>query len=32
MEEKQLEGLSFDIEARIPGKLGRAGTIHTPHG
>lgn len=28
----QLKGLSFDIEARIPGQLGRAGTIHTPHG
>ncbi|MGI6512329.1 MAG: tRNA guanosine(34) transglycosylase Tgt [Catenisphaera adipataccumulans] len=23
---------SFDIDARIPGHLGRAGTIHTPHG
>ena len=22
----------FEIEGRIPGKLGRAGTIHTPHG
>lgn len=29
---KPLKGLSFDIEARIPGKLGRAGVIHTPHG
>lgn len=26
------EGLSFEIEARIPGALGRAGIIHTPHG
>lgn len=23
---------SFDINARIPNQLGRAGTIHTPHG
>lgn len=23
---------SFEIENRIPGELGRAGTIHTPHG
>lgn len=27
-----LAGLSFDIVERIPGKLGRAGIIHTPHG
>ena len=23
---------SFEIKKRIPGKLGRAGIIHTPHG
>jgi queuine tRNA-ribosyltransferase len=22
----------FDIEAELPGRLGRAGVIHTPHG
>lgn len=25
-------GFSFEINERIPGALGRAGTIHTPHG
>lgn len=42
MEEKDIETskkeylnnneFSFEIEQRIPGKLGRAGVIHTPHG
>lgn len=27
-----LQGLSFEILERIPGHLGRAGVIHTPHG
>lgn len=27
-----MSGLSFEVEARLPNGLGRAGVIHTPHG
>lgn len=31
-EYKNNNTFSFEITKRIPGKLGRAGIIHTPHG
>jgi len=32
MEYKNDNKFYFEIEKRIPGHLGRAGIIHTPHG